>query len=87
MQRDIVVVILYGSISNQYKIVKRKIANIINYQYWEQFRIRLYIVGGCMVACRGRNMLSPCQINIHNTSCVLTCEFLILICIHRTQRG
>jgi len=26
-------------------------------------------------------------IKIHNTSCVLTCESLLLICIHRTQRG
>jgi len=25
--------------------------------------------------------------NIHNTSCVLTCESLLLTCIHRTQRG
>ena len=54
MQRDLVVVILYGSIYyNQYKIVKYKIANIINYQCWEQFCLHLYIVvGGCMVACR-----------------------------------
>jgi len=42
MQRDIIVSILYDSNYNQYKIVK--IANIINYQYWED---------------RGRNMLSP----------------------------
>jgi hypothetical protein len=27
------------------------------------------------------------KINIHNTSCVLTCESLLLSCIHRTQRG
>jgi hypothetical protein len=27
------------------------------------------------------------KINIHNTSCVLTCESLLLICIHRTQSG
>jgi len=27
------------------------------------------------------------KINIHNTSCVLTCESLLPICIHRTQRG
>jgi len=54
MQRDLVVVILYSSIYNQYKIVKKyKIANIINYQCWEQFRLHLYIVvGGCMVVCR-----------------------------------
>jgi len=26
------------------------------------------------------------KINIHNTSCVLTCESLLLTCIHRTQR-
>jgi len=50
MQRDLV--ILYGSIYNQRKIVKCKIANIINY-YWEQICLHLYIVvGGCMVACR-----------------------------------
>jgi len=53
MQRDLAVVILYGSICNQYKIVKRKIANIINYQCWEKICLHLYIVvGGCMVACR-----------------------------------
>jgi hypothetical protein len=50
MQRDFVVVILYDSIYSQYKI-----ANMINYQYWEQYRLHLYIVvGGCMVACRQR---------------------------------
>jgi uncharacterized membrane protein len=27
------------------------------------------------------------KINIHNTSCVLTCESILLICIHQTQRG
>jgi len=27
------------------------------------------------------------KINIYNTSCVLTCESLLLTCIHRTQRG
>jgi len=27
------------------------------------------------------------KINIHNSSCVLTCESLLLICIHGTQRG
>ena len=27
------------------------------------------------------------KINIHNTSCVLTCESLLLICVRRTQRG
>jgi len=27
------------------------------------------------------------KINIHNTSCVLTCESLLLTCIHLTQRG
>jgi len=27
------------------------------------------------------------KINIHNTSCVLTCEYLLLTCIHRKQRG
>jgi len=27
------------------------------------------------------------KINIHNTSCVLTCESLLLTCKHRTQRG
>jgi len=28
------------------------------------------------------------KINIQNTTCVLTCESLLLICIHRTtQRG
>ena len=46
MQRDLVVVILYSSIYNQYKIVKKyKIANIINYQCWEQFRFLLSSVG------------------------------------------
>jgi hypothetical protein len=51
MKRDLVVVILYDSIYNQYKTEKCKIANVINYQYWEQFRLHLYIVvGGCMVA-------------------------------------
>ena len=35
------------------KFKKCKIANIINYQYWEQFCLYLYIVvGGCTVACR-----------------------------------
>jgi hypothetical protein len=33
MQRDLVVVILYDGTYNQYKIVKCKIANIMNYQY------------------------------------------------------
>ena len=27
------------------------------------------------------------KINIHNTRCLLTCESLLLTCIHRTQRG
>ena len=27
------------------------------------------------------------KIDIHNTSCVLTCESLLLTCIHRTQQG
>jgi len=27
------------------------------------------------------------KINIHNTSCVLTCESLLFTCVHRTQRG
>jgi len=50
MQRDLVV-ILYDSICNQYKTVK--IANIVNYQCWEQFCLHLYVVvGGRMVACR-----------------------------------
>jgi hypothetical protein len=31
MQRDLVVVILYGSIYNQYKIVKYKVADIIKF--------------------------------------------------------
>ena len=26
-------------------------------------------------------------LNVQNTSCVLTCESLLLTCIHRTQRG
>ena len=37
---------------------------------------------------RGRNMLSLVtlnKINIHNTSCVLTCESLLLTCSHRTK--
>jgi len=42
MQRDLVVVTLYDSIYNQYKIVKCKIANIINYQYWEQYTVYSY---------------------------------------------
>ena len=32
-------------------------------------------------------LICICVINIHNTSCVLTCESLLLTCIHRTQRG
>jgi len=52
MQWDLVAVILYDSIYNKYKIVKKcKIANIISYQYWEQFCLHLYIVSGCVVAC------------------------------------
>jgi len=27
------------------------------------------------------------KINIHNTSCILTWESLLLTCTHRTQRG
>jgi len=27
------------------------------------------------------------KIKMHNTRCVLTCESLLLICIHRIQRG
>jgi len=34
-----------------------KIANIINYQCWEQFCLHLYIVGWCMVACRQHKAL------------------------------
>ena len=56
MQRDLVV-ILYGSIYNQYKI-----ANIIK-------------------LCVGYNSVTLNKINIHNTSCVLTCESLFLACM------
>jgi len=33
------------------------------------------------------HLLTLNKINIHNTSCVLTCRSLLLTCIHRTQRG
>ena len=73
---------------------------MINYQCWKQFCLHLYIViGGCMVACRQHDddlvieaetcchLVTLNKINIHNTSCVLTCESLLLTCIHLTQRG
>jgi len=33
-----------------------------------------------------RHLVTLNKINIHNTSCVLTCESLLLVCVHRTQR-
>jgi hypothetical protein len=53
MQRDLVVVILYGSIYNQYKFVK-----MLNCKYYKIISVGIYFVGGCMVACRQHNVVT-----------------------------
>jgi hypothetical protein len=42
---------------------------------------------GLVIEAETCHLVTLNKINIHNTSCILTCESLLLICIHRTQRG
>jgi len=42
---------------------------------------------GLVIEAETCQLVTSNKLNIHNTSCVLTCESLLLTCVHQTQRG